>query len=143
EAFQHWRRLIDAEPAFVGIAEGQRKPLLADRRLPAWLRRVRRNKRGVRQQRLPRAPDLDEIVAVGAVAVQKHDKLMRGARARLEARTVKLGHCRCAPPPPPQSERPRAACSSDSRTRACTLPRRARGAKLPPAVPFVSRSAAS
>src|SRR5438105_5308910 len=83
--FQHGRRLVDAEPALIGIAEGERKPLLADRRLTARLRRMWGNKGSVWQQRLPGASDVDEVIAVGAVAVQKYDKLARGARARLEA----------------------------------------------------------
>ena len=82
------RRPVAAEPALVGIAEGERKPLPPDRRLAAWLRRVRRHERGLRKQSLPGAADLDEVVAVGAVAVQEHDQLARRARARLEPRTV-------------------------------------------------------
>ncbi len=72
---QHRRRLVDADPALVRIAERQRKPLPADRRLRAGLRRVRRHEGGVRQQALPGAADLDQVVAVGAVAVQEHHEL--------------------------------------------------------------------
>ena len=93
EAVEHRRRLVDADPALVGIAEGERKPLPAHRRLAARLRRVRRDEGGLRQQPLPGAADLDQVVAVGAVAVQEHDQLARRARARLEPRTVELtGH---------------------------------------------------
>ncbi len=87
------RRLVDAHPALVGIAESERKPLPADRRLSARLRRMRRDEGGLRQVLLPGAADVDEIVAVGAVAVQKDDELSRGAGARIKPRTVKLsGH---------------------------------------------------
>ena len=48
---------------------------------------------GMRQQPLPGAADLDEVVTVGAVAVQEHHQLARRSRARLEPRTVELsGH---------------------------------------------------
>src|SRR5262249_55818436 len=38
EGRQHGRRLVDSAPAFIGIAEGEREPLPADRRLAAGLR---------------------------------------------------------------------------------------------------------
>ena len=91
--FEHRRGLVGADPALVGIAEGQREPLPADRRLAAGLRRVRRDEGGVRQQALPGAADLDQVVAVGAIAVQEHDELARRSRTRLEPRTVEFsGH---------------------------------------------------
>ena len=46
--------LVDAEPALVRIPHRERKPLPADRRLPARLRCVRRNESGVRQHLLAR-----------------------------------------------------------------------------------------
>ena len=55
------------------------------RGLSARARRVRRHERGVRQQALPGAADLDQVVAVGAIAVQEHHELPRGAGARLDA----------------------------------------------------------
>ncbi len=65
----------------------------ADRRLTARFRRVRRDERRMRQQTLPSAADLDEVVAVGAVAVQEHDELARRPGFRLEPWTVELrGH---------------------------------------------------
>ena len=82
EALQHRRRLVDADPAFVWIAEGEREPLPPDRRQPARLGRVRRHERRLRQERLPGAADLDEIVAIGAEAVEKNHQLLRGAGAR-------------------------------------------------------------
>ena len=44
------RGRVDAGPALVRIAERQRKPFAARRRLPARARRVRRHERGVGQQ---------------------------------------------------------------------------------------------
>jgi len=40
------------------------------------LRRVRRHERRVRQPGLPLPADLDEIVAVGAIAMQEDDQLL-------------------------------------------------------------------
>ena len=57
----------------------------------AGIGRVRRHEGGVRQQRLPGAADIDEVVAVGAIAMQEDDELARGAaRLRLQPRTVEL-----------------------------------------------------
>jgi hypothetical protein len=53
EFLQDRSGFVDAGPALVGVAEGQRKPLAARRRLAAGLDGVRRHKRGIRQQRLP------------------------------------------------------------------------------------------
>ena len=83
---------VDAGPALVRIAERQRKPFAADRRLPARVRRMRRHEGGIRQQTLPGAADVDQVVAVGAIAVQEHDELLGRAGARLEARAVEFGH---------------------------------------------------
>src|SRR5712692_2830603 len=88
------RRGIDAAPALLRIADGEPEPLPPDGSLRAGLGRVRRDEGRLRQDRLPRAADLDQIVAVGAVAVQKHHELPRGALpTRGEARTVeRSGH---------------------------------------------------
>ena len=83
------RGLVDADPAFVRIAEGQCEPLPADRSLPARLGRMRRHECRLRQQLLPGAADLDEIVAVGTIAVQEHHKLPRRAGARRQPWPVK------------------------------------------------------
>ena len=56
----------------------EREPLPAHRRAGAALGRVRRDEGGVRQQRAPLLAELDQILAVGAVAVQEHHEL-RGA----------------------------------------------------------------
>ena len=58
----------------------------------AGFRRVRRNKSGIGQELLPRAAELDQVVAIGAVAMKENDELARLARARLKPRAVKLGH---------------------------------------------------
>src|SRR5262249_12231579 len=92
KTLQHRRCLVDAEPAFVRIAERERKPLSADGSLAAGLRRVWRDKSGIRQEPLPGAADVDEVVAVGAIAVQKHHQLARRSGARLESRSVELRH---------------------------------------------------
>ena len=60
---QHGCRLIDALPALVGVAEGEREPLASDRRLRAGLRRMRRDESGLRQDRLPLPPECDQVVA--------------------------------------------------------------------------------
>ena len=73
---EHRRGGVDAGPALARIAEGERKPFAPDRRLAAGLRRVRRDESGVRQQALPGAADVDQVVAVGAIAVQEHDELL-------------------------------------------------------------------
>ena len=90
EGVERRARPVDAAPALVRIAEGQRKPLPPDRRLAAGLRRMRRDERGVRQQRLPGAADVDQVVAVGAVAVQEHDQPLglAGCAAQAAVRRV-------------------------------------------------------
>src|SRR5438034_8081207 len=138
EARENRRRLVDAGPAFIRIAEGEREPLPADRRLGAGLWRVRGDERGVRQQALPGAADVDEVVAVGAIAVQKHDELARRARARFEPRTIELRHCLSSP----KLARRRAAWPRDNRPRAWRPPLRAMGAKIRRAAPSPSRSGA-
>ena len=95
KSLQARRRLGDATPAFVRIAEGQAEPLPPDRRLAARLGRMRGRERRLRQILLPGAADLDQIVAVGAVAVQEHHELSRRPGARREPRTIELnGHWR-------------------------------------------------
>jgi hypothetical protein len=43
---------------------------------------VRRYESGIRQQALPSPADVDQIVAVGAVAVQEHHQIFGGAGFR-------------------------------------------------------------
>ena len=94
EALERGRGLVATDPTFVGIAKRKRKPLPAHGRSPARLRRVRGDERGVRKQCLPGAPELDEVVSVGAITVQEHDESARAAGARLEPRPVQFSrHC--------------------------------------------------
>ena len=92
KGIEHRRRHLHAGPALARIAERQRKPFAPHRRLPARPRRVRRDEGGVGQQALPGAADIDQVVAVGAVAVQEDDELLRFARARRQARAVEFSH---------------------------------------------------
>ena len=70
------------------LAEATARLIAADRRLAARLRRVRRGESGVRQILLPGAADIDQVVAVGAIAVQEHDELLRCAGTRRKPRAV-------------------------------------------------------
>src|SRR5262249_61460189 len=80
-------------PGFVGIAKREGNPFASQRGRAARPRRMRRRERRLGQERLPGAADVDEIVAVGAIAVEKHDELAGLACTRLEPRTVELcGH---------------------------------------------------
>ena len=60
-----------------GKARVEVEPLIADGRVLAELRRVRRDKGGVGQLLAPLAPDAGKIAAVGAVTMQQHDQLLR------------------------------------------------------------------
>lgn len=78
-------RLVDAEPALGGIAHRQRKPLAAHRGLPAGLRGMRGHEGRVRQDRLPLLAERDQILAIGAVAMEEDHELFRiglGPKAR-------------------------------------------------------------
>ncbi len=70
-------RLVDAGPAFVWVAHGQTEPLAAAWGLGARLGRVRRDKCRAGHQIPPLLADRDQIVAVGAISVQKDDELFR------------------------------------------------------------------
>ena len=76
-------RRDDAAPAFVlaarvvGRLHIERKPLPAHRRAAARLRRMRRDERRVGQQRSPLSAKFDQIIAVGAVAVEEDHQLAR------------------------------------------------------------------
>src|SRR5438552_2968198 len=63
--------LLHASPALVRVAEGEAEPLPAMGRPGAGLRCVRRNEGGVRQLSLPVAADVEEVVAVRAIAVHE------------------------------------------------------------------------
>ncbi len=52
---------------------------------------MRRDEGGMRQDARPFAPQADQVVAVGAVAVQKHDELARrAARRRRQSWSVEM-----------------------------------------------------
>src|SRR5262249_10575498 len=85
-------------PGFVGIAKREGKPFASHRGLAARPRRMRRRERRLGQERLPGAADVDEIVAVGAIAVEKHDELAGLACTRLGPPT--RGLSRHSPPHP-------------------------------------------
>jgi hypothetical protein len=54
---------------------------------------MRRNEGGIRQQLLPGAADVDQVVAVGAIAVEEDDELLGRTGARLEPRSIEFnGH---------------------------------------------------
>src|SRR5262245_37552532 len=141
EALEDRCCLVHTRPALVRIPECQRKPFAAHRRLSAGARRVWRNECGIGQQALPGAPNLDQVVAIGTVAMKKDHQLACASRARLKARSVEFSHSSfsfSAPSrwPFPAAGRsaepaPRLASSRhDSRPKANALPRRAMAAKL-------------
>ncbi len=68
-------RLVDPGPAFARVAHGQTEPLAPAWDLAAGLRRVGRDKGRVGHQIPPLLADRDQIIAVGAIAVQKYDEL--------------------------------------------------------------------
>jgi hypothetical protein len=49
---------------------------------------MRGDESGLRQNLLPGAADLDQVVAVGAIAMQEDDELLRGTGAWCKPRTV-------------------------------------------------------
>ena len=74
----------------VRIAHGERKPLPSHRGSGAEFRRVRRDERRVRQGARPFAPEPDQVVAVGPVAVQEHDEALRlPTRSGVLTRSIK------------------------------------------------------
>src|SRR5689334_16315268 len=143
EAFKKRPCLIHSGPALLRISKRQRKPFAAGRRLPAGTRCMWRHESGLRQQLLPGSSDLDQVIAVGTVAVQKHDQLACGTRAGLEPRAVKFSHSsfsfsspscwpsvwvgRSAEPAPRLVSLPH-----DNKPRANAPPRHATGATLRP-----------
>ena len=69
----------------------QREPLPAHRRAGAALVRMRRDESRVGQDRAPMLAEFDQVVAVGAVAVQEHDELLGLAAFGLEAGSGQFG----------------------------------------------------
>ena len=93
EGVEHRRGAAHAGGDALEVAQGKREPLPADRRLGAGFRRVRGYEGGVRKDRLERAADIDEVVAVGAIAMQEdHQALGRAAGGGAEARAVEHDH---------------------------------------------------
>ena len=60
-------------------------------RAGAGLGRMRRDEGGVGQQRLPLPADVEEVVAVGAIAVQEDDEAAGGAGAGRQTGAVEHG----------------------------------------------------
>jgi hypothetical protein len=82
------RDRLHAEPQRVRPAVAQREPLIAEWRHIARVRCIWRDERGTGQQRGHGRRQLDQVLAVGADAVQQHDQLAgRPARARRYARS--------------------------------------------------------
>ena len=119
EADQSEARIVEAEPGEFGVEKGverrprrndaapaliraarvvgredvEPEPLPARRRAGAALGRVRRNESGVGQQFPPLPAEFDEVVAVGAIAVQEHDQPLGGGGLGIEARAGQFsGH---------------------------------------------------
>src|ERR1700737_4027344 len=88
---QRGGRLVDADPALLGVPKSEGEPLPPARRLAAWLRRVRGYEGAMGHERLPGAADLDQVLAVGPIAVQEHHQLpRRAARLRLPPRATEV-----------------------------------------------------
>ena len=82
-----------AAPALVRVAHRQREPLTTGWRHGAAVRRMRADEQRVRQPALPLLADLDQVVAVGAIAVQEDHKLFGGPGFRGDARAgERIGH---------------------------------------------------
>ncbi len=94
ERIERRASLGDTAPAFAGVAHRQRKPLSARGGLAAAFGGVGCHEFGVRQPGLPLPSDLDQVVAVGAIAVEEYNDLARVARAGRNARAVDGGQGR-------------------------------------------------
>src|SRR5262245_35965543 len=79
KAFKDRSRLIHAGPAFTRDAKREWKPFAADRRLSARTRRMRRHECSAGQQALPGTSDVNQVIAVRTIAVQKDHQLASGA----------------------------------------------------------------
>ena len=74
----------------VGRGAAQGEPLPAHRRSGAALGRVRRDERRLGRQRAPLLAERDQVVAVGAVAVQENHELPSGAALGIETRSGQI-----------------------------------------------------
>ena len=97
ELIERHRGAGNAGGKHVRVHARQAEPLAPGRILLARARRMGRRKGRIRQQVLPHPPDLDEIIAVGAIAVQQHDERVCSARLRRDARPIKR-LCQIFPP---------------------------------------------
>ena len=79
-----------AAPILAGIAHGEPEPLQRAGHAGDRLRRIGRDERRTRERAPPFVAQRDQIVAVGAVAVQQHDQGRCRAPARLAPRPVQL-----------------------------------------------------
>ena len=85
---------LDAAPVFAGIAQRQREPLQGAVHAGDRLRRIGRHERRVGQPLPPAVAERNEVIAIGAVAVQQHHQGGGLAPARLQPRSVELsGRC--------------------------------------------------
>src|SRR5262249_18815543 len=75
KAFENRCSLVHAGPALVRIAESEREPFTSDRRLAAGTWCMWRDKCSIGQESLPGASDVDQIVAVSAIAMQENHQL--------------------------------------------------------------------
>lgn len=93
EGVNNRRDRLDAEQQGFRSPVAQREPLVAERRHVARLRRIGRDERGTGQPRGQSRRELDQIIAVGADAVQQHDQLTGcAAGAGRHARSGKHSH---------------------------------------------------
>ncbi len=83
---------LDAVQHLGGVAALEAEPLPAERHRLAREWRVRRDKFGIGQQRLPFRREADEVVAVGAIAVEQDDELLGLAVLREKTRSVEDRH---------------------------------------------------
>ena len=93
------RRAGDAFSDALGRAVAQAEPLPPHGRHVAGLRRVRRGEAGVGHEPPPGLGEADQVVAVGAEAVQQEDQLARLASARRRPFRTRQGAQRLSPLP--------------------------------------------
>jgi hypothetical protein len=82
KGIERGRGLRDAADELAGVAEGEVEPLPAHGRGTARLGRMGRDEGGMGQELRPFAPEADQVVPVGAVAMQEDDELARRAACR-------------------------------------------------------------
>src|SRR4029078_3696619 len=90
EVFKNRRGLVHSGPALFRVAERKRKPFASHGGLSAGPRSMWRHERGIGHNDLPCTAGRNQVVAVGAIAVEEDHKLTRASRARLKARSVEF-----------------------------------------------------